>query len=186
MPCLPLLFNYKAKVVLAWRLQGSLRVAAVWRMRRYQSISWESFLPLAGDVLGYIATSQWNCGRSLGDRMGKFVMKTSRAWVGHSCCKSVLMLVAVESVLSSSVMWKDVNWVRLSASASGQPMLSIARIWRCCYHRVASGDHSETFWWLWGPTRWMGVLENGRPGSGVVNQAVDTCAVAAIVAAWAR
>jgi hypothetical protein len=111
----------------AWRLQGSLRVAAVWRMRRYQSISWESLLPLAVDVLGYIATSQWNCGWSLGDRMGKFVMKTSRAWVGHSCCKSVLMLVAVESV-SSSVMWKDVNWVRLSASVSGQPMLLIAII----------------------------------------------------------
>jgi hypothetical protein len=138
----------------AWRLQGSLRVAAVWRMRRYQSISWESLVPLAGDVLGYIATSQWNCGWSLGDRMGKLVMKTSRAWVGHSCCKSVLMLVAVEPV-SSSVMWKDVSWVRLSASASGQPMLSIARIWRCCSHRVASGDYSETFWWLWGPTRWM-------------------------------
>jgi hypothetical protein len=39
----------------------------------------------------------------------------------------------------------------------------------------------------------MGVFENGRPasGSGVVNQAVDTYAVAAaasvaIVAAWAR
>jgi hypothetical protein len=127
----------------AWRLQGSLRVAAVWRMRRNQSISWESLLPLAGDVLGYIATSQWNCGWSLGDTMGKFVMKTSRAWVGHSCCKSVLMLVAVESV-SSSVMWKDVSWVMLrSASASGQPMLPIARIWQCCSHRVASGDHFQ-------------------------------------------
>jgi hypothetical protein len=129
-----------------------MMVAAVWRMRRYQSFSKESLLPLAGDVLGYIATSQRNCGWSLGDTMGKFVMKTSRAWVGHSCCKSVLMLVAVESV-SSSVMWKDVNWVRLSASASGQPILSITRIWRCYSHIVASGDHLETFWWLWGPTR---------------------------------
>jgi hypothetical protein len=101
----------------AWRLQGSLRVAAVWRMRWYQSISWESLLPLAGDALGYIATSQWSCGWFLGDRKRKFVMKTSRAWVGYLCCKSVLMLVSVVSVLSS-VMWKDVNWVRVSASAS--------------------------------------------------------------------
>jgi hypothetical protein len=125
----------------AWRLQGSLRVAAVWRIYLYQSISWESLLPLVGDVLGYIAPSQWNCGWSLGDRMGKFVMKTSWAWVGHLC---VLMMVSV--VLdSSSVMWKDVNWVRLSASASGQPMLPIARIWWCCSHRVASGDNSATF-----------------------------------------
>jgi hypothetical protein len=35
----------------AWRLQGSLRVAAVWRMRRYQSISWQSLLPLSWGTL---------------------------------------------------------------------------------------------------------------------------------------
>jgi hypothetical protein len=138
-------------ITIDWRLHGSLSVAAVVRMRWYQSISSMSLLPLADDVFGYIATNQWNFGWSVGDSWGKFVMKTSRSWVGHCCCNVVLRLVSVVSV-SNSVMWTEVNWVRLSASASGQPMVSIARICRCCSQRDARGDHSETFWWLLGPT----------------------------------
>jgi hypothetical protein len=170
-------------ITIDWRLHGSLSVAAVIRMRWYQSISSMSLLPLVDDVFGYIATNQWTFGWSVGDSWGKFVMKTLRSWVGHCCCNVVLRLVSVVSV-SNSVMWTEVNRVRLSASASGQPIVSIARICRCCSQSYARGDR---------PTRWMGVLENGRlvSGSGWFAQAVDTCTVAAgrlnaMVAAWAR
>jgi hypothetical protein len=63
--------------------------------------------------------------------------------VGHSCCIVVLRLVSVV-LISNSVMWTEVNWVRLSASARGQPMVLIARIYLCCSQRVARGDHLET------------------------------------------
>ena len=57
-------------ITIDWRLHGSLSVAAVVRMRQYQSISSVSLLLRTNDVFGYIATNQWNFGWSVGDSWG--------------------------------------------------------------------------------------------------------------------